>query len=152
MFLGFGPIDWGSKLQRIVATSTAEAETVASSEPCKAVVWLRWMLSQLKIASIKTAYSSTLFGDNMACLKIAENPIYHERTKHIAIKYFYGRDLEEAGVVSHNWINSKRNIADLMTKALGKYIFTEHENRALGGEDLEQPTKRRKTQSSDEFV
>ena len=152
MFLGFGPIDWGSKLQRIVATSTAEAETVASSEPCKAIVWLRWMLSQLKIASIKTAYSSTLFGDNMACIKIAENPVYHERTKHIAIKYFYGRDLEEAGVLSYNYVSSKRNISDMMTKALGNYLFTEHESRALGGAELEQPTKRRKTQSSDEFV
>ena len=152
MFLGFGPIDWGSKLQKVVANSTAEAEIVASNAPCKAVVWLRWLLKQLEIPKITTKFSSALFGDNMACIKIAENPIHHERTKHIAIKYFYARDLQGYGVITHNYVNSKRNYSDMMTKSQGANLFGEHVPKVLGGEELEPITKRQRTMVSDEFA
>ena len=152
MFLGFGPIDWGSKLQKIVANSTAEAEVVASNAPCKAIVWLRWLLKQLNIPNTVTKHSSALFGDNQACIKIAENPVHHERTKHIAMKYFYARDLQGYGVVTHNYVNSKRNYSDMMTKAQGANLFQEHEAPVLGGEELEPVTKRQKTDVSDEFA
>ena len=83
---------------------------------------------------------------------MAENPVHHDRSKHIAIKYFFIRELVEAGVLSLEYVSTTLNVADLGTKALGWVKFEGHRGRALGHEELERPTKRRRTEKSDEFV
>ena len=152
ILLGSGPVDWGSTRQRLVAQSTAEAEFIAASPPTKGIVWLRALLKQLGIPEVITKYSSYLLGDNMAALQMAENPVHHERTKHIAIEYFYLRDRVEAGFIAVDYVETARNIADMMPKALGNNKFGGHAKRALGGEVLETSTKRCRTEVSDEFA
>ena len=71
---------------------------------------------------------------------------------HIAIKYFYARDLQGYGVITHNYVNSKRNYSDMMTKAQGANLFSEHAPKVLGGEELEPVVKRKRTVISDEFA
>ncbi|CAN0338746.1 unnamed protein product, partial [Ectocarpus fasciculatus] len=63
---------------------------------------------------------STLYGDNTASIAMASNPVHHERTKHIAIKYYFVRDLVEAGVLSLEHVATECNVADIGTKALGR--------------------------------
>ena len=152
VYLGRGPIDWGSKQQRLVAQSTAEAEFIAMTAPAKTIQWLRWLLHQTKIESIITKYSSTLFVDNTAAIAIASNPIASERTKHVALKYKMIQELSECGVVSLEHIATDLNVADIGTKALGKRKFQTFANTALGQEEFTRPTKRKLTEVSDEFV
>jgi hypothetical protein len=152
VYLGRGPIDWGSKQQRLVAQSTAEAEYIAMTAPAKTIQWLRWLLHQTKIKSIITQYSSTLFVDNTAAIAIASNPIASERTKHVALKYKMIQELSECGVVSLEHIATDLNVADIGTKALSKRKFQTFANTALGQEEFTRPTKRKRTEVSDEFV
>ena len=152
LYLGLGPIDWGSKQHRLTAQSTAEAEYISLSAPARAILWLRWLLHQTKIKSIITSYSSTIFTDSTAAQAIAENPLSSDRTKHIAIKYHFIRDLIIAGVITTEHVDTLLNVADMGTKVLSKRKFIPFADMAMGHAPLVQPTKRQKTEVSDEFV
>ena len=152
VFLGTGPVEWASKLQRLPAQSSAEAEFIALNDPAKSIVWMRWLLKQTGISALVTEFSSTLFGDNTASLAMASNPVHHNRTKHIAIKYYLIRELTKAGVVSTEHVDTLLNVADIGTKALGRVKFEPLRDIALGVGDLERPAKRQRTEVSDEFV
>ena len=83
---------------------------------------------------------------------MAENPVSSERTKHIAIKYHFIRALIEAGVITIEHIDTLLNVADIGTKPLGKRKFTTLCAMVMGTVSCAKPTKRRKTEVSDEFV
>ena len=57
--------------------------------------------------------SIKIFIDNEAARKMAENPVNHERTKHIDIQYHFIRQIVSSGVVDPYHINTKKNISDL---------------------------------------
>jgi len=152
LYLGSGPIEWASKLQRLAAQSTAEAEYIALLAPVKSIMWLRWMLFQLGIPQLITEYSSTLFTDNTAAESIARNPVVSEKTKHIAMKYHLTRQVEEAHVVAIEHIDTEVNAADIGTKVLSKRKFLPLRDLAMGHGELARPTKRFRTEKSDEFV
>lgn len=63
VYLGHGPVEWGSKQQKLVAQSTAEAEYIALNAPARSILWLRWLLVQTGITALITQYSSTIFSD-----------------------------------------------------------------------------------------
>ena len=152
LYLGVGAVEWGSRQHSLTAQSTAEAEYITMNAPARSILWLRWLLKQTGVAALITKYSSTLFTDSTSAQAIAENPLQSERTKHIAIKYHFIRELIEAGVISTEHVDTLLNVADIGTKALGKRKFTPFADMALGHTDLVRPTKRRLTILSDEFV
>ncbi|XP_047116008.1 secreted RxLR effector protein 161-like [Schistocerca piceifrons] len=69
-----GAVSWTSQLQKVVATSTTEAEIIAASEGAKELVWLRRLLSELVEMS---GQPPVLYIDNASALKLAKNPEYH---------------------------------------------------------------------------
>jgi hypothetical protein len=71
---------WSSRKQGFVAQSTAEAEYIAASTTCREAVWLRKLLSD----SFRTELEPTVIHcDNQSCIKLTENPVFHDRSKHI---------------------------------------------------------------------
>ena len=63
--------------------------------------------------------------DNQAAKALTENPVHHDRTKHIDMQYHYTRDLIEAGVVVVRYIQAVREQADILTKEyIGKNFRT----------------------------
>ena len=42
--------------------------------------------------------------DNQSCIKMTENPVFHDRTKHIGIKYHYIKDMVEKGAVKFQYV------------------------------------------------
>ena len=54
---------------------------------------------------------------------MANNPVFHERTKHIAVKYYYIRDLINKGIIELIYIPSGKQKADGLTKPLSKIKF-----------------------------
>lgn len=74
--LGNNTISWGTKKQRSVALSTAEAEYVATATATKEVLYLRQLLNI----------------DNQSALQLITNSVFHQRTKHIDVRYHFIRE------------------------------------------------------------
>ena len=89
-------ISWFSRKQSSVALSTAEAEYIAAfSASCEAI-WLRKLMSGLFNLELDT---TVILCDNQSCIKMTENPVFHDRSKHIEIRYFYIPDMIQKGAI-----------------------------------------------------
>ena len=60
-----------------------------------------------------------LLGDNESSLKLAMNPVFHQRSKHIRIKYHSLRDRVEEGIIEFGKFDTGLNAADKLTKNVG---------------------------------
>jgi hypothetical protein len=78
--LGSAMISWSSRKQGSVAQSTAEAEYIAASTTGREAVWLRKLLSDLLRSELEP---TVIHCDNKSCIKLTENPVFHDRSKHI---------------------------------------------------------------------
>ena len=119
-FMAGGPVSWQSKTQKSVALSTAEAEYMALSDASKEAVHLKALLASMGYGQSEPI---VIYEDNQAAQKIAENPVLHDRTKHIDIRYHFVRELVEGLKISVVYINTKQMIADLLTKAVSRMTF-----------------------------
>jgi hypothetical protein len=61
--------------------------------------------------------------DNQSCIKILENPIFHDTWKHIEIKYHFIQDMVHKGAVNLQHISTNEQITDILTKPLSKEKF-----------------------------
>jgi hypothetical protein len=57
--------------------------------------------------------------DNKSALALAKNPVFHERSKHINIRYHFIRGYLEDGSIRASFINTSEQLADILTKSLG---------------------------------
>jgi hypothetical protein len=64
-----------------------------------------------------------LLCDNESAIRMADNPVEHSRTKHIAILYHFLRDHQQKGDIEIAYINSKDQLADIFTKPLDEQTF-----------------------------
>ena len=101
--LGGTTISWVSKLQKIVALSTIKAEYVAIIEASKEMIWLQSFLEELGHKQRK----GVLHCDSQCVIHLANNPVYHARTKHIQVRYHFNRSTLEDGVLVLEKILSK---------------------------------------------
>jgi hypothetical protein len=126
--LANGAIAWCSKRQGCTADSTTEAEFVALAESAKEAIWLRHLLHSLG-SSLRLP--TTIFSDNQSAIQLVKNPKYHKRTKHIETKYYLIREKYLQQQIEVQYVHTKQQIADLLTKALPRETF--HHLRALQG-------------------
>ncbi|KAD6795877.1 hypothetical protein E3N88_06773 [Mikania micrantha] len=114
--LGGAPISWKTKKQSVVSRSSAEAEYRAMATSVSEIIWLRWLLHELGVPQTSP---TTLFCDNQAARNIANNPVFHERTKHVEMDCYFVRERIDSNEVCTMPIESKLQLADLLTKGLG---------------------------------
>ena len=69
--------------------------------------------------------------DNHSCVKVSENHVFHDRSKHIEIKYHYIRDMVQRKAVHVQYLPTHEKIADIFTKPLAKTKF-EYFHERLG--------------------
>lgn len=111
-----GAVSWLSQRQSSVAISTTEAEIVAASEAAKELVWLKRLYEEV----IELKSIPILNVDNEAAIRLARNPEFHRRTKHIRIRHFFVRELVLEEEIEVGKITTTLQAADLMTKPLFK--------------------------------
>lgn len=113
--LNGGPVSWTSRRQPIVALSTMESEYIAASDASREATWLRILLKELGIEQNKP---TPIWCDNESAISLAKNPNSHKRFKHIDVRYHYIREQVMKKVVNMSYINTKSQLADILTKAL----------------------------------
>ena len=116
VFLGPSLISWKTKKQKVVSKSSAEAEYRSMSHTTSELVWLEGLLQDLNVF---VPQPINLYCDNTAAQHIAENPVLHERTKHIKLDVHYVRENVQTGFIKLHHVSSAQQLADIMTKALG---------------------------------
>jgi len=84
-----GMTSWCNKKQKFVALSSSEAKYMATSKATCEAIWLRKLLVNL---SKKRMEATKILCDNQSCIKLSENPMFHDRSKHIDIQCHFIRD------------------------------------------------------------
>jgi hypothetical protein len=113
-------ISWASMKQKFVALNTAEVEYIAACDACMEAVWLRKLIPGLfdQVLDLTMIYC-----DNQNCVKLSENPVFHDRLKHIDIKYYFIRDKVQKGEVILQYISTDEKTTDILTKPLSNIKF-----------------------------
>jgi hypothetical protein len=115
--LGGAPVSWCSQRQKTISHSSCEAEYIAASEASREAVWLKEFINEIGVIHIDTV---PLHMDNLGSIRLARNPEFHNRTKHIKRHHHYIREVVEDGSITPIWTSSKDNLADILTKPLGR--------------------------------
>jgi hypothetical protein len=150
LFLNGGAsITWHSKRQMIVARSSTESEYFSLSIGTQEVVWLSRLLTKLGLTestpkTLPLSYTSqaitsdlakarklTMHYDNQSALKLATNPVFHARTKHIEVHHYFIRERVVGGEIRLDYIPIDLQLADIFTKPLHRIKFEQH--RAILG-------------------
>lgn len=135
-FVGGNLVTWRSKKQKVVALSSAEAEFRGMTKGLCELLWIRRLLSEI---GFTPKSRMNLYCDNKAAIAISQNPIQHDRTKHIEIdRHFIKQNLEE-GVIWFPFVRSEGQLADVLTKAVSNKVFQDSLSK-LGIEDIFAPT------------
>lgn len=108
-------VSWKSKKQETVSRSSTESEYRALAHVSCELAWILKILTDFKINIILPI---EVLCDNESAIKLALNPVFHEKTKHFENDVHFIRDKVSKGVIKVNKIDSDLNIADLFTKAL----------------------------------
>jgi hypothetical protein len=116
VFVGGNLVSWRSKKQPVVSKSTAEAEYRAMSQGLSEMLWVRNLLSELKLLREGPLH---VWCDNRSAICIANNPVQHDRTKHIEIDRFFIKEKLDAGIIKIEHVSSGQQLADCLTKGLG---------------------------------
>lgn len=120
--VGGNTISLRSCLQHVVALSTTEAEYMALSEATKEGLWLREFCGELGFES----EFFKLHCDSQSAICLAKNSVHHDRTKHVANKIHFIRDIIDFGMVKVLKIHTTLNPADILTKSLTGNAFEKH--------------------------
>ena len=128
-----GPsISWKSRKQPTIALSTCEAEYMALTETTQEAIYLKQVILDLKGAVDILVEPVELFGDNQGSLALIKNPVKHNRTKHIDIKYHFIRDYYTRNIININYVETEENIADAMTKPMSKIKLNKFRKSLFG--------------------
>ena len=115
-----GMTSWCSSKQKFVALSSSEAKHMAASTASCEAIWLRKLLVNLFRRNME---ATRIMCDNQSCIKLSENPVFHDRSKHIDIRCHFVRDCVQRGAVQLSYTPTREQVADILTKALGRTKF-----------------------------
>ncbi|CAI7777260.1 unnamed protein product [Closterium sp. NIES-53] len=113
--LGSGSVSWRSTRSSSVLGSSCEAEIYAGAMAAQELRWLTYLLADL---GEPPRSPPVLCVDNKAMLALCREDRLEHRTKHIALRYFLARELQQRGQLRLAYVASEANTADIFTKAL----------------------------------
>jgi len=104
------------KKQPTIALLSTEVEYRGATIAACEVVWLQKLLSDL--GQLMDAHV-VIYYDNISSILLANNPVYHARTKHIEVHYHFIREKNLAKEIDLIHVSTEDQVADIFTKALG---------------------------------
>ena len=118
--LGSGMISWFSRKETSIALSTTKEEYIAACSACSEGIWLRKMLAGLFDEEIDV---TNILCDNQSCIKMTENPVFHDKSKHIEVRYHFIRDMVQKGAIKLKHVPTEEQVANVLTKPLARVKF-----------------------------
>ncbi|KAJ3705098.1 hypothetical protein LUZ61_008803 [Rhynchospora tenuis] len=119
-YIGDTAFTWLSKKQPIVTLSTCEAEYVAAATCVTHAIWLRRLLEEI---NFRQEGVTQIYVDNKSAIELAKNPVHHERSKHIDVRFHFIREQVKKRNVELSFIKSEDQVADIFTKPLPRRLF-----------------------------
>ncbi|PKU61534.1 putative mitochondrial protein [Dendrobium catenatum] len=119
-FLGDSLVSWTVKKQTTVARSSTESEYRSLAALTADIIWLRRLLSDF---GIHQTTPTDIFCDNTSAIALANNPVFHARTKHIEIDHRFVRDHIQQQNIRILPISIIDQTADIFTKSLSTPRF-----------------------------
>ena len=107
--IGGCAINWKATLQTTVALSTIEV-----TEACKEAIQLKGLFGEFS----DNLQITTVFCDSQSAIFLTKDQMFHERTKHINVRYHFVCDIIARGDIVVAKISTHDNPADMMTKIL----------------------------------
>lgn len=120
VFVGGNLVTWRSKKQPVVARSSAEAEFRSMAHGVSEVIWMQRLLTELQVPFESPM---RLYCDNQAAISIANNPVQHDRTKHVEVDRHFIRERVLSKELCLPFVPTDRQCADIFTKGLFKPQF-----------------------------
>lgn len=108
----------------MIALSSTEAEYIGCSEAAREAIWLQRLYTDFTPMTKPTPMLLNV--DNQGAIKLSENPRFHERTKHIDIRYHFLRQAHESGQIRVEYLPTADMTADVLTKALPRDTHRRH--------------------------
>eukprot|EP00253_Pinus_taeda_P008006 PITA_08006 len=124
--IGSTTVSWYNRKQRSVALSSAEAEYMAASLAACEAIWMRKILVGLFGSHLDP---TVIYCDNQSCIKLLANPVFHDRSKHIDIRYHHIGDCVQQRIMLLSYIPTEDQDVDILMKALTKSKFKYHRDR-----------------------
>jgi hypothetical protein len=121
-------ISWSAQKQKIIASSSTEAEYYSLSYALREGLWIHLFLTSLQLP-IPTPFP--LLCDNQSAIKLANSDTSSSRSKHINVRYHFIHEKIEDGTFETSWIPTADMTADIFTKPLPFPVFSKHHS-ALG--------------------
>ncbi|CAI5971094.1 unnamed protein product [Closterium sp. NIES-64] len=113
--LGSGSVSWRSTRSSSVLSSSCEAEIYATAMAAQELRWLTYLLTDL---GEQPRSPPLLYVDNKATIALCQEHRLEHRTKHIALRYFLARELQQRSQLLLRYVATEANTADVFTKAL----------------------------------
>ncbi|CAI7737790.1 unnamed protein product [Closterium sp. NIES-53] len=113
--LGSGSVSWRSTRSSLVLSSSCEAEIYATAMAAQELRWLTYLLTDL---GERPRSPPVLYVDNKAAIALFQEHRLEHKTKHIALRYFLARELQQRGQLRLTYVATRANTADIFTKAL----------------------------------
>ena len=121
--IGSATVSVYNRKHRSIALNSVEVEYMATSQASCEAIWMRKILVGLFGQQMDL---TVIFCDNQSCIKLSENPIFHDRFKHIDIRYHHLKDCVLRRIMLLDYIPTEEQDADILTKALPRCKFEFH--------------------------
>ncbi|CAI7857351.1 unnamed protein product [Closterium sp. NIES-54] len=113
--LGSDSVSWRSTRSSSVLSSSCEAKIYAGAMAAQELRWLTYLLADL---GEPPRSPPVLYVDNKSMIALCQEHRLEHRTKHIALRYFLARELQQRGQLRLAYVATRANTADVFTKAL----------------------------------
>ncbi|KAL0384692.1 UNVERIFIED_CONTAM: Retrovirus-related Pol polyprotein from transposon TNT 1-94 [Sesamum radiatum] len=117
--IGGGAVSWKSSKQTCIARSTMESEFIALDKAGEEAEWLRNFLEDIPCWT-KPVPAIMIHCDSQSAIERAQSGMYNGKSRHIRRRHNTIRQLISSGIISIDYIKSKENLADPLTKGLSR--------------------------------
>jgi hypothetical protein len=111
--LGSAMTSWQSRKQSSIALSTKKVEYIAACSTSCESIWLQNLLAGLFDLEME---ATMILCDNQSCIKMTENHVFHDKSKHIEIWYHYIHDMVQRGAIKLQYVGTDKQIENVLTK------------------------------------